>query len=104
MIVIGVDVHKHSLTAVAVDELGRSRGELSTASSSELLAWSKRLAGERLWALEDCRPGRPLARSDGSRTSKTPRARLPREGPSISAAAERVLLERRARRFAVPLP
>jgi hypothetical protein len=23
MIVIGVDVHKHSLTAVAVDELGR---------------------------------------------------------------------------------
>ena len=55
MIVIGVDVHKHSLTAVAVDELGRSRGELSTASSSELLAWSKRFAGERLCALEDCR-------------------------------------------------
>ena len=24
MIVIGVDVHKHSLTAVAVDELGRT--------------------------------------------------------------------------------
>ena len=24
MIVIGVDVHKHSLTAVAVDELGRA--------------------------------------------------------------------------------
>ena len=25
MIVIGVDVHKHSLTAAAVDELGRTR-------------------------------------------------------------------------------
>ncbi len=55
MIVIGVDVHKHSLTAVAVDELGRLQGELDTASGNELLAWSKRLAGERLWALEDCR-------------------------------------------------
>ena len=55
MIVIGVDVHKHSLTAVAVDGLGRLQDELSTASGSELLAWSKRLAGERLWALEDCR-------------------------------------------------
>jgi hypothetical protein len=27
MIVIGVDVHKHSLTAVAVDELGRALGD-----------------------------------------------------------------------------
>ena len=27
MIVIGVDVHKHSLTAVAVDELGRTLAE-----------------------------------------------------------------------------
>jgi hypothetical protein len=25
MIVVGVDVHKHSLTAVAVDEAGRAR-------------------------------------------------------------------------------
>ena len=29
MIVIGVDVHKHSLTAVAVDELGRVLAEHS---------------------------------------------------------------------------
>jgi transposase len=55
MIVIGVDVHKHSLSAVAVDGLGRLQGELSTASGNELLVWSKRLVGERLWALEDCR-------------------------------------------------
>jgi transposase len=55
MIVIGVDVHKHSLTAVAVDELGRLLGEVSATSGSEALAWSQSLPGERLWALEDCR-------------------------------------------------
>jgi hypothetical protein len=27
MIVVGLDVHKHSLTAVAVDELGRTVAE-----------------------------------------------------------------------------
>ena len=31
MIVIGVDVHKHSLTAVAVDEVGRPLAERSCA-------------------------------------------------------------------------
>jgi transposase len=55
MIVIGVDVHKHSLTAVAVDELGRRLDALSTGSDLELLAWSRRFAAEPLWALEDCR-------------------------------------------------
>ena len=55
MILIGVDVHKHSLTAVAVDELGRPLGELNTTSSGELLAWSERLARERLLAHEACR-------------------------------------------------
>ena len=29
MIVVGVDVHKHSLTATAVDELGRALAERS---------------------------------------------------------------------------
>src|SRR5512132_3077824 len=55
MIVIGVDVHKHSLTAVAVDEVGRQLDRLSTTSGDELLAWSKTFAIEPLWALEDCR-------------------------------------------------
>ena len=55
MIVIGVDAHKHSLTAVAVDELGRQLDALSTGSDQELLDWSKSFAAERLWALEDCR-------------------------------------------------
>ena len=56
MIVIGVDVHKHSLTAVAVDEAGRMIDERTvTAADDELLAWAGRLDEERLWALEDCR-------------------------------------------------
>jgi len=56
MIVIGVDVHKHSLTAVAVDEPGRMLDEKTvTAADDELLAWAGGLADERLWALEDCR-------------------------------------------------
>ena len=55
MIVVGVDVHKHSLTAVAVDEVGRPLAELTASSGDELVAWSTLLAAERLWALEDCR-------------------------------------------------
>jgi transposase len=37
MIVIGVDVHKYSLTAVAVDQLGRTLAEL-TASDEQAFA------------------------------------------------------------------
>jgi transposase len=55
MIVIGVDVHKQSLTAVAVDEVGRAVAELTVGSSAELVAWSDALDPERLWAVEDCR-------------------------------------------------
>ena len=55
MIVIGVDVHKHSLTAVAVDELGRALAERSGSVEGEVVAWARALGGERLWALEDCR-------------------------------------------------
>ena len=55
MIVVGVEVHKYSLTAVAVDEVGRQLAELTVGSPGELLAWSASLAPERLWALEDCR-------------------------------------------------
>ena len=55
MIVIGVDVHKHSLTAVAVDELGRAVAERSGPVDGEVLAWACSLGEERLWAVEDCR-------------------------------------------------
>jgi len=56
MIVIGVDVHKQSVTAVAVDEAGRVLGEKTVAvGSDELIGWAFALGAERLWALEDCR-------------------------------------------------
>jgi transposase len=55
MIVVGVDVHKQSLTAVVVDEVGRPLAELTASSGYELVAWSTSLAAERLWAVEDCR-------------------------------------------------
>jgi transposase len=56
MIVIGVDVHKHSLTAVAVDEVGRTVAEhCGDVDGEQVLAWACSFAGERLWAVEDCR-------------------------------------------------
>jgi transposase len=55
MIVIGVDVHKHLLTAVAVDELGRPLAERTGPVDEGLVGWARSLGGERLWALEDCR-------------------------------------------------
>ncbi len=56
MIVIGLDVHKQSVTAVAVDEAGRPLEEkVISVGSQELLGWAAALDGERLWAVEDCR-------------------------------------------------
>jgi transposase len=55
MIVVGVDVHKHSLTAMAVDEVGRPVAEQTVGDGLLLLEWAASLSGERLWALEDCR-------------------------------------------------
>ena len=60
MIVIGVDPHKQTHTAAAVDAaLGELRGEQTVkarqAGHERLLAWARALEDERLWALEDCR-------------------------------------------------
>jgi transposase len=56
MIVIGLDVHKQSVTAVAIDEAGRPLAEKTIrVGSDELLAWAAALNSERLWAVEDCR-------------------------------------------------
>src|SRR6266480_1789904 len=64
MIVLGVDVHKQSLAAVAVDAAGRRLEERTVAGADAgLVAWASELSGERLWALEDCRQlRRALAR------------------------------------------
>ncbi len=56
MIVVGVDVHKQSLTAAVVDERGRLLVVRTlTGSEDGLLAWGASLHAERLWAVEDCR-------------------------------------------------
>jgi transposase len=55
MIVVGVDVHKHSLSAVAIDELGRTVAAHAGPVDESVLEWAGSLAEERLWALEDCR-------------------------------------------------
>ena len=53
---IGVDVHKQSVTAVAIDEAGRPLGErVVLVGSDELLGWAAALSDQRLWAVEDCR-------------------------------------------------
>jgi transposase len=60
VIVIGVDPHKQTHTAAAVERAtGELRGERTAAARQrgheQLLAWARALARERLWALEDCR-------------------------------------------------
>jgi transposase len=56
MIVIGVDVHKQSVTAVVVDEAARMLDERTVpVGSEELLCWAAGLGEQRLWAVEDCR-------------------------------------------------
>jgi transposase len=56
MIVIGVDVHEHSLAAVAVDEVGRAVAEHSGPVGGQIVEWARSLTdNDRLWALEDCR-------------------------------------------------
>jgi transposase len=58
MIVIGVDSHKRTHTAVAADETGRKLAEKTVATTPaghlELVRWSGRWA-DRRWAIEDCR-------------------------------------------------
>lgn len=85
MIVIGVDVHKYSLSAVAVDEVGRQLDCLETSDAAELLSWSKRVGRRRLWALEDCRHvTRGL-----ERTLQQQRQRLVRVPPRLTAPERR---------------
>ena len=60
MIVIGVDPHKQTHTAAAVEAaVGELLDERTVKARQQghrqLLAWGRSLGGERLWALEDCR-------------------------------------------------
>ena len=60
MIVIGIDPHMKSHTAVALEAASGRRLAQQTvagdqAGAEELLAWARRLGDERLFAIEDCR-------------------------------------------------
>ena len=60
MVVIGVDAHKRTHTAAAVDgQSAKALGERTVtareAGHDELLRWGLALDSERLWAIEDCR-------------------------------------------------
>lgn len=58
MITIGVDAHKRSHTAVAVNQLGRRHAELTVAATAEGVAelweWARQWP-QRCWGVEDCR-------------------------------------------------
>lgn len=59
MLTIGIDAHKRTHTAVALDEAGRKVDEITVGAAREglveLLDWADRLDGQRRWAVEDCR-------------------------------------------------
>jgi transposase len=59
VIVVGVDPHKQTHTAVAVTKLGELKGELTVGARikghAKLIHWARALDPERVFALEDCR-------------------------------------------------
>ena len=60
MIVVGIDPHKRSHTAAAVEgSTAATRGEITVparpAGHERLLGWARRLDNERVFAMEDCR-------------------------------------------------
>ncbi|MDQ1738841.1 MAG: transposase, partial [Pseudonocardiales bacterium] len=62
VVVLGIDVHKGTHTAVAVDEVGREVGQRTVratdAGHRQLLRWALREfggAGQARFAVEDCR-------------------------------------------------
>jgi transposase len=60
MIVLGADTHKSSHTIAAVkgatgQVLGDQTIQVGARGFAALLIWARGLAGERVWALEDCR-------------------------------------------------
>jgi len=60
MVIVGIDAHKRTHTAVAIDEAGRKLGEKRTTSTTteanlELLRFATGFGPERRFAVEDCR-------------------------------------------------
>jgi transposase len=59
MVIIGIDAHKRTHTAVACDQHGRELAHASFGTTSHdhlsLHAWARTCGPDRLWAVEDCR-------------------------------------------------
>jgi transposase len=60
MVILGIDAHKRTHTAVAIDEAGRKLGEKTTQATTteanlELIRWADGFGPERRFAVEDCR-------------------------------------------------
>jgi transposase len=60
MVIVGIDAHKRTHTAVAIDEAGRKLGEKTTNATTtdanlELVRWADGFGPERSFAVEDCR-------------------------------------------------
>jgi transposase len=59
MLVIGIDAHKRSHTAVRIDDNGRLLATKTVGTTTQdhlrLVKWAGETDGERLWAIEDCR-------------------------------------------------
>ena len=59
MVVIGIDPHKSSHTAVAVDAVGKQLAQKTVPSDAagllRLRAWASRFGTEPVWAVEDGR-------------------------------------------------
>jgi transposase len=59
MVTIGIDPHKDTHSAVAVDGFGRQVADLTRPAVrdgfGELLGWARQLADQRAWVIEDCR-------------------------------------------------
>jgi transposase len=60
LVIVGIDAHKRTHTAVAIDEAGRKLGEKTTRMTTteanlELLRWADGFGPERRFAVEDCR-------------------------------------------------
>ncbi len=93
MVVVGIDAHKRTHTAVAVDEQGRRIGTKTVAATSaghlELVRWAQSL-GEHRFAVEDCRHLSRRLERDLLSAGRT----LTRVPPKLMAQARRSARER----------
>jgi transposase len=60
MVIVGVDAHKRTHTAVVIDEAGRELGQKTTRATTteanlELVRWVDGFGADRRFAVEDCR-------------------------------------------------